>query len=138
MTATTRLASRLRDWWSLLVALAVAGVARIAYAVFAIGDYAPKSDAFRYYDLARNINNGLGFSMAFPWIEIQPTAFRPPAYPFLLAGTIRVFGESIRVGQVLDVLIGLLVVPSRGSSPDASAVFGQQPSPPSASPSTRR
>jgi 4-amino-4-deoxy-L-arabinose transferase-like glycosyltransferase len=110
MTATARSALRLHGWWSLVVALSVAGIARVAYAALVIRDYAPRSDAFQYYDLARNINDGLGFSMAFPWIEIQPTAFRPPAYPFLLAGTMKVFGESVRVGQVLNLILGLAVV----------------------------
>ena len=59
--------------------MVLAAVARMAYGALVIRDYQPGSDAFQYYDLARNIGDGRGFAMAFPWVEVQPTAFRPPA-----------------------------------------------------------
>ncbi|MCU0311718.1 MAG: glycosyltransferase family 39 protein [Acidimicrobiales bacterium] len=109
MTAAS-VTRRLQGWWSLIAVVAVAGVARAAYGAFVIRSYQPNSDAFQYYDLARNIGDGLGFSMSFSWVTVGPTAFRPPAYPYLLAGAMSVFGESVRVGQVLNLLIGLVVV----------------------------
>jgi 4-amino-4-deoxy-L-arabinose transferase-like glycosyltransferase len=99
-----------RRWRSLVVVVAVGAVARVLYAFLVIPDYVPDSDASQYMDLARNINAGRGFSMTFPWLDIHPTAFRPPGYPYLLAIVTRGFGDSVAAGQALNLVLGLLVI----------------------------
>ena len=85
--ALTRRLAELRDLW---IVLAVALVARVLYWILITPDYVPQSDAAQYQDLARHILRGEGFSQLFPQLYPHPTAFRPPGYPYLLAGTIRV------------------------------------------------
>jgi hypothetical protein len=94
-----------------LVVLGAALVARLAYWRFAVPDYAPISDDAQYLELATNIVEGNGFSLIFPQLELHPTAFRPPLYPYLLAGLFLVVGgPSIAWAQALNVAIGLGVV----------------------------
>ena len=41
----------------------------------------------------------------------QPTAFWPPAYPFVLAGVFKLFGVSVTAAQVLNAVLGALAIP---------------------------
>ena len=107
--ARERPATARRDPPGLLAASAIALAARLGYWAL-LGRRAPSSDAAQYAELARNLASGHGFSMYFPQIYLHPTAFRPPLYPFLLAGAFRVFGSHVVVGQVLNVALGLVVV----------------------------
>jgi 4-amino-4-deoxy-L-arabinose transferase-like glycosyltransferase len=110
--------------------LAVALVARVLYWVLITPTYSPDSDAAQYVDLARNIINGRGYAMSFPQLEIHPTAFRPPGYPYLLAGVFRIFGVNIAAGRVLSLLCGLSAIAlvfllvRRISTPLAALVAG--------------
>jgi len=116
----------------LLVVLAVALVARILYWVLVTPDYSPDSDAAQYFDLARNIVNGHGYAMTFPQLELHPTAFRPPGYPYLLAAVLKVFGVDYGVGpgRALSLVCGLVAIAlvyllvRRISTPIAALVAG--------------
>ena len=63
----------------------------------------PISDFADYKELAEALANGEGFS-----IKGVPTAFRAPGYPAFLAGLFTVFGVSVWIGQMANlVLAGL-------------------------------
>ena len=87
-------------------------VIRVAYAGLVLGDYRPASDAHHYHDLASSVAAGDGFAVPFPFPddEPQPTAFRPPLYPVVLAGAYTLFGSHIGVAQGLNVVLGVGVV----------------------------
>jgi len=64
------------------------------------------SDAPVYVLLAQNIVAGKGFAYAG-----QPSAFRPPGYPLLLAGSQLLFGSQyITAIRYLQLVIGLLTI----------------------------
>lgn len=90
----------------LLLGLAV----RLTYLLVVIGGRRPRSDADQYLDIARHIAAGDGFSMQWPQLAVHPTAFRPPAYPTLLAGWIWIFGNSVLTARLLNVVIGLAAI----------------------------
>ena len=75
-----------RRWILLSVALLAAGC-RLLYWFLVTPGYTPDSDAAQYQLLAENIASGRGYSLVFPGMALHPTAFRPPLYPLLLAGT---------------------------------------------------
>lgn len=63
-------------------------------------------DTLAYVLLAQNIASGKGYAYA-GW----PTAYRPPIYPMLLAGSMRVFGtHALSVMRGLQFCAGFLVV----------------------------
>ena len=107
-------------------------MARVVYWVLVTPDYSPDSDAAQYFDLARNIVNGRGYAMTFPQLELHPTAFRPPGYPYLLAAVFKVFGvdNGVGAGRVLSMMCGLVaialvyVLVRRISTPTAALVAG--------------
>jgi 4-amino-4-deoxy-L-arabinose transferase-like glycosyltransferase len=94
----------------LLIVLAVALVARVGYWVFVTPSYVPESDAAQYQDLARYILRGEGYTQLFPQLAPHPTAFRPPGYPYMLAGVIKVFGDNVVSGRILSLVFGLVTV----------------------------
>lgn len=94
----------------LLIVLAVALAARVLYWLLITPSYVPESDAAQYQDLARYILRGEGYSQLFPQLYPHPTAFRPPGYPYLLAGTIKVFGDNVVSGRILSLVCGLVTV----------------------------
>ena len=116
----------------LLIVLVVALLARLGYWVFITPDYSPDSDAAQYFDLARNIVNGHGYAMTFPQLELHPTAFRPPGYPYALAAVFKVFGVHMGVGagRALSLVCGLVAIAlvymlvRRISTPLAAMVAG--------------
>jgi 4-amino-4-deoxy-L-arabinose transferase-like glycosyltransferase len=78
------------------------------------------SDAPVYVLLAQNIVAGRGFSYAG-----QPSAFRPPGYPLLLAGSQLLFGSHyITAIRIFQFAIGLLTV--FVCSRISSRIFGSQ------------
>ena len=124
--------SLLRKRRDLLIVLVVALLARLGYWVFVTPDYSPDSDAAQYFDLARNIVNGHGYAMTFPQLELHPTAFRPPGYPYALAAVFKVFGVHMGVGagRALSLVCGLVAIAlvyllvRRISTPLAALVAG--------------
>jgi hypothetical protein len=85
---------------------------RVLYNVVILRDYSPLSDAHHYHDLATSVADGNGFAMWFPFPDDEPqaTAFRPPAYPMLLAGAYAMLGAHVGVAQVLNICLGVGVV----------------------------
>lgn len=108
--APETLQSRLSQFRFLGLAIGVAFVARILYWLLATPRYVPRSDADQYQQLATNIARGRGFSLYFPQLDLHQTAFRPPLYPFALAGWYRVFGNSIVAGRVFSLCAGVAAV----------------------------
>lgn len=63
-------------------------------------------DEIEYYTIAGNIVNGNGFS----WTESQPTAYRPPVYPALLAA-LRYVSDSTMLPKFLNIIfIGASII----------------------------
>jgi len=96
----------------LLVALAL--VLRLAY-LDATPGHVLQYDEHDYDGHAVSIAAGHGFSDTLA--HGRPTAFRPPGYPYLLAGVYRVAGvdraavaERVRVARVAQAVIGTLAV----------------------------
>jgi 4-amino-4-deoxy-L-arabinose transferase-like glycosyltransferase len=76
-------------------------------------DYTLVHDAKDYDFHARSIATGEGYGFSFD----RPTAFRPPAYPFLLAGVYDVFGVEradadtrLPVARIAQAFVGTLAV----------------------------
>jgi 4-amino-4-deoxy-L-arabinose transferase-like glycosyltransferase len=88
----------------------VALVVRLVWWLLLTPDYVPDADDAQYLELARNLADGKGFALQYPGLEVHPTAFRPPAYPLLLGASQWLFGPSIVVGRLLNLLLGLGVV----------------------------
>ncbi|MDP9135710.1 MAG: glycosyltransferase family 39 protein, partial [Actinomycetota bacterium] len=97
-------------WLILLLALLL----RVGY-VAATPDYALVHDALDYDRSAKSIAQGDGYPHSRrPGRE---TAFRPPAYPVLLAGAYKLAGvesaeveDRVRVGRILGILVSTLIV----------------------------
>jgi 4-amino-4-deoxy-L-arabinose transferase-like glycosyltransferase len=92
--------------------LALALIVRLGYVALTPG-YELVDDAKDYDYHARSIASGEGYGFAFR----RPTAFRPPGYPFLLAGVYDVTGtaqapvdERLPVARVTQALIGTIIV----------------------------
>jgi 4-amino-4-deoxy-L-arabinose transferase-like glycosyltransferase len=90
-----------RRFW--FVAAAVAVVLRGAAALL---PYEPTSDAAWYHAVAVSLAHGEGLSFAG-----EPTAFRSPAYPFVLSLLYRAGGEHVALAWVIGMLAtaGLMV-----------------------------
>jgi MYXO-CTERM domain-containing protein len=109
VTARRRLPRLGRAVW-LLLALAL--IIRLGYIVLTPG-YALVDDAKDYDYHARSIASGEGYGFSFR----RPTAFRPPGYPFLLAGVYDVTGtaqapadERLPVARVAQAAVGTIIV----------------------------
>jgi 4-amino-4-deoxy-L-arabinose transferase-like glycosyltransferase len=102
-------------WGALALALvALAFAARLGY-VAATPDYVLVHDARDYDVHARSIAEGHGFSSTYA--HGRPTAFRPPGYPFFLAGVYRLAGverapvaRRLRAARFAQVLVGTAIV----------------------------
>jgi len=107
-TAATRPSRRLpRLEWLAMFAVAVG--LRVAYVGLAQGPHArPYSDPADYDAIAWNLAQGLGFSLdgtAGPY----PTAFRPPALPWLVSLLYRVVGHDYFAALLLVAVLGGLL-----------------------------
>lgn len=63
-------------------------------------------DADGYRAIARMVVDGKGYANAF---TAEPTAFRPPLYPLLLAGVLKVGGGKLAIAA-MQILLGTLTV----------------------------
>lgn len=104
--------SRRRTGRAVWLLLAAALVLRLLY-VAATPGYALVHDAIDYDRHAVSIANGNGYTTSLG----RPTAFRPPAYPYLLAATYVVTGtqdapkeERIVVARVAQAVLGTVIV----------------------------
>ena len=101
--------------------LAGALAVRVAY-VLATPGYTPSHDDRAYNVLAA----GVARTGAYPWLAHGPTAYRPPAYPYLLGGLYSLVGgahERIVAGRVLQAVIGTIIVGLIGALADR--LFGR-------------
>ena len=98
-----------RHRFALVAILAAALVLRLAAIPLTQGGE-PAHDAADYARHAESIAAGDGYPDSV--IADGPTAFRPPAYPFLLGGVYAVAGDEsgIDAGRVLNALLGVAVV----------------------------
>ena len=110
------LAGRRSRWRvaGVLLLLLAALVIRLAY-VSATPGYVVSGDARDYDVHARSIAAGQGFSKTLAYG--RPTAFRPPGFPYFLAGVYRVAGVDraaepprIHVARVAQAFVGTAVV----------------------------
>jgi 4-amino-4-deoxy-L-arabinose transferase-like glycosyltransferase len=97
-------------WLILLLALLL----RVGYLV-ATPDQQLVHDAVRYDRIAKSVAQGHGYP--YSRVEGRNTAFRPPAYPYLLAGAYELAGverapmaDRVLVGRLLGLLTGTLIV----------------------------
>jgi hypothetical protein len=106
---------------SCIILVAIGLALRIASVVFL--DKAQIGDFAIYHELAAALSTGDGYSYTGPqglhadlriflhnyYADLPlPTAFRPPAYPFILAAVYRIFGVVPLYGFLLNALIGAL------------------------------
>lgn len=97
-------------WRRVLVVGVIAFVVRAIYWAALLHHYQPISDANQYNQLALNLVHGHGFSDTFPQLAVHPTAWRPPLFPFVLGAVYAVFGIHLFLGQLLNALVGSVVV----------------------------
>ena len=97
-------------WLILLVALLL----RVGY-MAATPDYTMVHDARAYDNIARAVAAGDGWGYA--RVEGRDTAFRPPAYPILLAGAYKLAGvahgsehDRAVAARILGIVVGTLIV----------------------------
>ena len=86
----------------LLLVLGFALTLRLLWIAFSEWQPLPGDDAFRYDFAARALLDGQGYVH----FNGEPTAFWPPGYPLLLAAAYGLFGESVVVAELLNVVLG--------------------------------
>ncbi len=112
--ASVRVAAKTRDRngrlgrWAPV--FAAAAIVRLAYWALITPHWRPDADADQYVRISRTVADGRGFSLVYPQMELHPTAFRPPLYPYLLTPLDLVFGDALWPARLLNLLIGSLVV----------------------------
>jgi 4-amino-4-deoxy-L-arabinose transferase-like glycosyltransferase len=118
--APASLRTRQRLWCGVLVAVLVglALVVRLLY-LDATPGYQVRHDARDYELHAQSIAMGQGYSRHVAYG--RPTAFRPPGYPYMLAGVYRVAGverapvaRRVHVARVAQAIVGAGVVALTG------------------------
>src|SRR3954468_275717 len=108
-----------RFGWAVVVVLVLALALRLGYVALTPG-YAIVHDARDYDAHARSIAAGDGFARLGPGPS-RVTAFRPPAYPILLAGVYALTGHETKAderrvvaGRVANALVGTAIVALAG------------------------
>ena len=69
------------------------------------------SDSSNYFNIARNLAAGRGFTDNFPLMNplvLHQSAWRPPLYPLLLSVVLFAFGPHIIVAQIFNASTGVL------------------------------
>jgi 4-amino-4-deoxy-L-arabinose transferase-like glycosyltransferase len=74
--------------------------------VLATPDYRLVHDAIDYDNHGASLAAGDGFAPAYG----RPTAFRPPAYPLLVAGVYWVFGHDVEAARLANAVVGTGIV----------------------------
>jgi 4-amino-4-deoxy-L-arabinose transferase-like glycosyltransferase len=101
---------------ALALVLVVALLGRLAVVEVRQHNYRPLSDALDYDRHAVSIATGHGYPQTIPvFFGSGPTAFRPPAFPYFLAGVYKVSGTSSQhdrwtAGLIAGALMGMLSV----------------------------
>ncbi|HKO27668.1 MAG TPA: glycosyltransferase family 39 protein [Solirubrobacteraceae bacterium] len=94
---------------TLAILVAVALALRLA-AVADTPDYRPLQDSVQYDRIGVSIAHGHGFPNTYFAPGGGPSAFRPPAYPYLLAGVYALSGDSRTAGRVVGCALGAVSV----------------------------
>lgn len=94
---------------TLAIVLAVALALRLA-AVADSRDYQPMQDSVQYDRIAVSIAHGHGFGKTLFAPDRGPSAFRPPAYPYVLAGVYAVTGDSRTASRIVGCALGAVSV----------------------------
>lgn len=94
--------------------LALAFAVRLAWTLWTQPIPLPFTDPEYYNATALSLANGDGYSVAFEAPGFRPggaaTALWPPGYSLILAGAYAVFGESLTVARLVNVVAGSLTV----------------------------
>jgi hypothetical protein len=99
-----------RQWRrGLVLIIVVAALARVAIIV-ATPNFVPWGDPADFQRHAASIAAGHGYPLSQLATPGTPTAFRPPAYPFLLGGAYAIAGTHRLVGRLLGAALGVLAV----------------------------
>ncbi len=101
-----------RDVVALVAVVGLGLMLRLAYLIFGTGKLPLTSDAGQYFEIAKNLASGHGFSMQYPGLAVHETAFRPPGYPLFLSAFFSIFGASAGLARGLNLLLGLGVIGS--------------------------
>lgn len=91
---------------------AVAAVVALALGLAAIAatpGYAPRNDAEDYERHALSIARGDGYPPS-RIVPGEPSAFRPPLYPYFLGGIYKATGNSRLAGRIANALLGAIAV----------------------------
>ncbi|MBI5105806.1 MAG: glycosyltransferase family 39 protein, partial [Solirubrobacterales bacterium] len=108
---------RRRDGWYALAVVLVLGLAVVARGLYAAPPpgYELRHDQRDYDQHALSLARGEGYSRRVAYG--RPTAFRPPGYPYFLAGVYRLAGvehapaqERVEAARKANVVVGTLVV----------------------------
>jgi len=89
--------------------VAVALAARLAVVAWAGTRFPPAHDGVRYDALAARLADGLGYTWAWPDGTVTTVAHYPVGYPAALALAYRVFGHSVVVAGLENVVLGAAV-----------------------------
>lgn len=93
-----------------LVALLVLALALRLLVAVGTADVAPRYDAADYDRHAAHIAAGAGYPPSTYAAAGTPSAFRPPAWPYLLGGLYDVTGQRWAAARLLGALLGALTV----------------------------
>ena len=76
------------------------------YVALFMRGYSPTSDADSYLQIARAVSHGRGFVFTLPFEFVHATAIRPPLYPTVVAGAMRIAGTRVGVAQAVNMVAG--------------------------------
>lgn len=103
----TRVARFLSDHWlRITLALGLLNAMAAAAVTLGSGSSVSFSDESDYASIAASIASGHGFSLD----QVDPTAFRPPGFPALLAIAARVSDDLLVLRVVNSLILGLVIV----------------------------
>jgi 4-amino-4-deoxy-L-arabinose transferase-like glycosyltransferase len=100
---------RLRTAGLAAALLLVALVVRVTV-VLATPDFDPTNDAADYLRHGESIAAGDGYPPSGIAPGDQPSAYRPPAYPYLLGAVFTVAGDDVTAARLAQALVGVVVV----------------------------
>ena len=113
-----RLLGKVRDRKILLpIILLIGFLLRLLPAIFAPDELPNFRDGEHYWTIAKSVANdftyqdSVGFWRREPlYTDVGPTSFYLPGYPFFLALSISLFGESFRAAFILQAVLGTLAI----------------------------
>ncbi len=92
----------IKEYIPVIGVFCLALLVRVAYNVTVAQGYVPNFDAAIYAGLARNLIE----THCYCFVPHQPTVFRPPLWPFIIAGIYSLVGEHSAYARLLDCFLG--------------------------------